>query len=113
MIRSYQHPSSGVAAPYVSRLVRRWMYAAGVKQRAGDGISGHALRHTAATDVLRATNGNVRVVQMMLGHQSLASTQRYLRTYPEELRTAMAGRSYVHIRSAPAVSATPVDALPR
>lgn len=93
LVRSYQRPK-GLSAGYISNRVAKWMRDAGVKERAGDGVSGHSLRHTAATDVLRATNGNIRVVQVMLGHQSLATTQRYLRTYPEELREAMEGRAY-------------------
>lgn len=93
LVRSYQRPK-GLSAGYISGRVAKWMRDAGVKQAPHDGVSGHSLRHTAATDVLRATNGNVRVVQVMLGHQSLATTQRYLRTYPEELREAMNGREY-------------------
>lgn len=93
LVRSYQRPK-GLSAGYISNRVAKWMRDAGVKSAPGDGVSGHALRHTAATDVLRVTGGNIRVVQVMLGHQSLATTQRYLRTYPEELRTAMEGRSY-------------------
>lgn len=99
VVRSYQRVHKALSAGYISERMSKWMAEAGVKHRPRDGVSGHALRHTAATDVLRATNGNVRVVQVMLGHQSLATTQRYLRTYPEELRDAMAGRAY-HRRSA-------------
>jgi integrase/recombinase XerC len=47
LIRSYNHPNRGISARYVSRLVSEWMHAAGVNE------TGHALRHTAATDMLR------------------------------------------------------------
>jgi len=51
------------------------MRAAKVKQRAPrDGASAHALRATAASDVLDAC-GDLRVVQEMLGHQNLATTR--------------------------------------
>lgn len=94
LVRSYAHPTQGLAPHYVSDLVRGWLREAGVKQRALDGVGAHSLRHTAATDVLRANGGNVVLVQQMLGHASLATTQVYLRTYPDDLRRAMNGRSY-------------------
>lgn len=60
----------------------------------GDGRSAHSLRHTATSDVLD-TYGNVRIVQEMLGHSSLQSTQVYLRRADlGQLREAMAGRDY-------------------
>jgi integrase/recombinase XerC len=93
LVRRYDR-NEGLTSHYVSDLVRGWMRESGVKQRPLDGVGAHSLRHTAATDVLRANGGNVVLVQRMLGHVSLATTQVYLRTYPEDLRRAMAGRSY-------------------
>jgi site-specific recombinase XerC len=78
---------------WVSRKTALVMEAAGVHQM-GDGRSAHALRHTALSDVLDRC-GNVRTVQQMAGHQSLATTEIYLRrTNLAQLREAMAGRSY-------------------
>lgn len=94
LIRRYDQPARGLSAHYVSDLVRRWEADAGVKHRSHDGVGAHSLRHTAATDVLRASGGNVVLVQQMLGHASLQTTQVYLRTYPEDLRKAMDGRKY-------------------
>ncbi len=37
----------------------------------------HSLRHTCATMLLRATNGNMRVVQRTLGHSNPSTTARY------------------------------------
>lgn len=93
LVRSYANPHKALSAGYLSNRVRLWMADAGVKRMPRDRIAAHSLRHTAASDVLRKT-GNVRVVQQMLGHQSLQTTQIYLRTYPEELREAMSGRQY-------------------
>lgn len=98
LIRSYTHPNRGISPGYVSGLVSRWMHSAGVN------ASGHALRHTAATDMLRA-GAHVRDVQNALGHASLATTQRYMPLLVGDLRTAMEGRTYwrpppaEHIRS--------------
>jgi integrase/recombinase XerD len=78
----------------VARIVTKLLYASGVKTAPGDGITAHALRHTAASDVLDRC-GNVRIVQGMLGHASLATTQIYLRRASlDQLREAMGGRDY-------------------
>jgi integrase/recombinase XerD len=78
----------------VARIVTKLLYASRVKTAAGDGITAHALRHTAASDVLDRC-GNVRIVQGMLGHASLATTQIYLRRASlDQLREAMGGRDY-------------------
>jgi integrase/recombinase XerC len=66
------------SAHLISREVAEWMERAGIKTGPYDGISAHALRHTAASNMLDRC-GNVRTVQAFLGHTSLATTQRYLR----------------------------------
>lgn len=94
LIRSYREPWAGLQPGTISGLVAGWMSAAGVKSRRRDGVSAHALRHTAASDVLDSC-GDVRVVQEMLGHAHLATTAIYLRRSSlGQLRTAMSGRSY-------------------
>jgi site-specific recombinase XerD len=89
-----RRPGDGrVSARQISRQVGAAMRAAGV-HRAGDGRSAHALRHTCASDVLERC-GDVRIVQELLGHQSLATTQIYLRRASiEQLRRAVDGRDY-------------------
>lgn len=74
-------------------LVARWMEAAGLKTMARDGVSGHALRHTAATAMLRS-GANIRVVQEAMGHASISTTARYLRADNDEVRAAMSGLAY-------------------
>ncbi|GGF30250.1 integrase [Microbacterium sorbitolivorans] len=50
----------------------------------------HALRHAGATAAYRATR-DLRAVQAMLGHSSLATTQRYLHLDDDSMRAAAAG----------------------
>lgn len=85
--------SGRVSAQRISIMVQRVMRSAGVHSP-GDGRTAHSLRHTAASDVLDACH-DIRVVQEMLGHTSVATTQIYLRRADlGRLRTAMAGRNY-------------------
>lgn len=80
---------------WVSNRVGQLMKEAEVHRQAGDGRTAHALRHTAAHDVLDAT-GDVTLVQELLRHASLATTQRYLpRTRLAKLRQAVEGRDYL------------------
>jgi site-specific recombinase XerD len=58
----------------IDYLVRQAMERAGLVAKA---ISPHSLRHTYAIRALRA-GGNVIAVQKLLGHASVATTQRYL-----------------------------------
>lgn len=78
----------------LSAYVSRWMTAAGIKHGRGNGRSAHALRHTAASDVLDG-GADLRTVQEMLGHKQLSSTAIYLRrAHLGQLREAMEGRDY-------------------
>ena len=99
LIRSYNDHGSPLTAAAISRYVSEWMGDAGVKHHAHDGVSAHALRHTAASDVLDRC-GDLRVVQAMLGHEHLSSTSIYLRRAAiGEMREAMEGRDYADVAS--------------
>nr|WP_297425533.1 tyrosine recombinase XerC [uncultured Actinotalea sp.] len=61
-------------------VVHRLARSAGVED-----VAPHALRHTAATHLLQG-GSDLRSVQELLGHASLATTQRYTHVTPDRLR---------------------------
>jgi len=94
LIRSHHNPGAGIGHHTISKNVSTWFALAGLKGGAYDGRSAHALRHTAASDVLDHCQ-DVRVVQQMLGHANVSTTSVYLRRAKlGELREAMEGRPY-------------------
>lgn len=105
LIRSYQRPGEGLDPHTMSKLVGRWIRAAGLKAFPYDGISAHSFRHTCAqhlADGQAATAEqpaiaplDVRMVQKLLGHATLATTEGYIRRDPPGLRDAMEQRRYL------------------
>lgn len=62
------------------------------------GWNPHALRHAGATAAYRATR-DLRAVQAMLGHSSLATTERYLHLDDDAMRAAAVGTRIVEADS--------------
>jgi site-specific recombinase XerD len=78
----------------ITKTVGDALTEAGIKRRAYDRACAHALRHTAASDVLEASR-DLRLVQAMLGHANVATTSIYLRRSTiGEMREAMEPRRY-------------------
>lgn len=89
LFRTYTNPQRPMSAQLISDLVGKWLRDAGVKRAAYDGLGAHALRRTCATDLLDS-GANLRQVQAVMRHESLATTQRYLRRADaEELRSVL------------------------
>jgi integrase/recombinase XerD len=82
-------PSAAVfarlARESVWRLVRRWAAAAGVEAR----VTPHTFRHSFATHLLEG-GADLRVVQTLLGHASISTTQLYTHLTGERLREVYA-----------------------
>lgn len=60
-------------------------------RRSGVDATGHQLRHWYGTQSLRSAGGNIRVVQELLGHASLASTAIYTLVDDDQMRAAVNG----------------------
>lgn len=85
-------------ALFVSRLGRRispktvqWIVYKFLKQAGldGKGYSVHKLRHTAATLMYQQGGVDIRVLQEILGHESLSTTEIYTHLSSEQARNAM------------------------
>jgi site-specific recombinase XerD len=75
----YLFPSRLHASPHIStrqyaRLVHRWVESIGLESTS---YGTHSMRRTMAAQIYRKT-GNLRAVQLLLGHTKLESTVRYL-----------------------------------
>jgi len=69
----------------VWRLVRRWAEVAGVRHR----VTPHTFRHSFATHLLEG-GADLRVVQALLGHASISTTQLYTHLTGERVREVYA-----------------------
>jgi site-specific recombinase XerD len=65
----------------VSLIVREWSEKAGLRKR----VTTHTFRHSVATHLLKG-GADIRQIQVLLGHESLATTERYTRVELTDLK---------------------------
>jgi integrase len=74
LFRSRSHAPLHISARQYARIVHRWISKIGLDDR---GFGTHSLRRTKVAQLYRKT-GNLRAVQLLLGHAKIETTVRYL-----------------------------------
>ena len=83
LFTSRVHESAHLSTRQYARIVHRWVDSAGLD---GTAYGTHSMRRTKAAQIYRKT-GNLRAVQLLLGHTKLESTVRYLGIEVEDALT--------------------------
>ncbi len=81
------------------RGIRQMIYKYIVKAGVGRNISPHALRHTFATHMLNG-GADIRIIQELLGHESLSTTQKYTHLGLDQLMSVY-DRAHPRAKSVP------------
>jgi len=99
VIRSHQHPGRPITTNHLYRTVIDCFWDAGVKTSAWDGKCCHALRHTAAHELLEH-GADISDLALFLGHAHVSTTGEYLRRgrLTGRIRQAQANRRYGGVR---------------
>ena len=74
LFRSRAHGQLHISSRQYARIVHRWISNIGFDDR---GFGTHSLRRTKVAQLYRKT-GNLRAVQLLLGHAKIETTVRYL-----------------------------------
>lgn len=85
---NWAFPAASGKGPISSRQVQNIFESAG-RKALGRHIHPHMLRHTFASRLMRVTN--IRVVQQLLGHKNIQTTQIYLHPNQDDLTNAING----------------------
>lgn len=75
-----------ISTKTVQHIVKKYLNAAGLD---AERYSVHKLRHTAATLMYKHGNVDIRVLQQILGHESIATTEIYTHVDNEQLKNAL------------------------
>jgi integrase/recombinase XerD len=84
--RVWLFPGQAGERPLHATVLQRAFQQAKQEARISKPVSFHSLRHSFATHLLES-GVNVRTIQALLGHRSLATTQRYMHVAGDYLRT--------------------------
>lgn len=85
-VKYYAFGSLNSSTPVSTRQIQRIIRIAAIKS-IGHPIHPHILRHTFATNLMRVTS--TRIVQELLGHKRLTSTQIYTHPNSQDLKDAI------------------------
>lgn len=95
LFRSRTHGRAHLSARQYARIVHRWIGNIGLDDR---GFGTHSLRRTKVAQLYRKT-GNLRAVQLLLGHAKIETTVRYLGVEVDDaLRLTASAAPSVRIR---------------
>lgn len=75
---------TAIGPKHIGFYLTRYLRAAGIEKR----VSSHVFRHSISTHLMES-GADVRHIQKLLGHGSIATTQGYLRTTTSDLRRAV------------------------
>lgn len=98
--RVWLFPGEGGKRPLNATILQRGFGEAKLKAGITKPVSFHSLRHSFATQLLE-TGVNVRTIQVLLGHRSLGTTQRYVHVagdYLTQTRSPLDGLRRVSLR---------------
>ncbi len=91
----------------VQELVKKYLAKIGLS---GTGFSVHKLRHTAATLMYRYGDVDIRVLQDILGHANLGTTEIYTHTSSNQMEAAINSNPLAKIKAKKAPSTPPEQA---
>jgi integrase/recombinase XerD len=83
--RVWLFPGKGGKRPLTATVIQRAFSVAKLQARITKPVSFHTLRHSFATQLLES-GANLRTIQVLLGHHSLGTTQRYTHVAGDYLR---------------------------
>jgi site-specific recombinase XerD len=100
--RTWLFPGQDRTKPLARKTVYLLCREAGVKVQLGKAVHPHLLRHAFASHLLEA-GVDLRRLQLLLGHQSLRTTSRYLHVTPHALSSIASPLDTLPLAPAPEV----------